>query len=350
MTKRKGLAPADDPRELQRHMSRFLTWYLPVVMSCSDNTVKSYRQTFKLFFRYMLELGKRPHELAPSMINAETVGGFVLWLEGTRGNAAGSTNVRLATFRSFCSYLEFEAPELVGACSGVLALKTKKVPRKTIQYLGTDAVKAILDAAGASSYRDYVLIQLMYDSAARVGEIAALTPESFLFSNLERSGIPSRVRLTGKGNRSRMVIISQQTTANMKNYLKRPDCLEGPGIFASRRGGALTRDGIAGILDKHVKTAREAHPELFPKWKVTPHTLRHSRATHWLSEGLTLEQVRDLLGHRFIATTEIYAEVTKEDVKEAVLAMNEKVLSGTTYEITNQDELDAWFAATFKAL
>lgn len=175
-----------------------------------------------------------------------------------------------------------------------------------------------MDKAGASSLRDVALLQLLYDSGYRVSELIALSLNSLIFQKSRNSKELDKVYLVGKGNKGRTVSISPLTASHVKEYLKRygGDLNGNDLFFLSKKGEPLTRGGVAYILSKYVGEARGENPKLFPSWHITPHTLCHSRATHWLAEGVPLEKIRDLLGHRFISTKKIYAKVVDKDKME----------------------------------
>lgn len=178
--------------------------------------------------------------------------------------------------------------------------------------------------------RDVVLLSLMYDTGARVQEIADLTVADI------RLEPPSTVKLTGKGSKSRLVPLMTPTSKLLRQYLSDNNlmsiaCGTYP-LFQNRAHGKLTRAGIAYILDKYVEEARRAHPASIPN-VVSPHSFRHSKAMHLLQAGVNLVYIRDLLGHVSIKTTEVYA---RADSKMKRLALEK------AYQDTSPMEMPVW--------
>lgn len=319
-------------KNFQKHVTVFLRSWMPKQRSRSANTVAAYRDSISLFLVYMRdERGISANKMTLHDLTAEAVGDFLLWLEDERENSTATRNARLAALRSFADYLQYEEPEMLTECRGILSIHTKKGSEGHLKYLSSEAVKAILEEAAEGSLRDLALLQLLYDSGCRVGELINLSTNSLALRNPSEN---STVYLVGKGRKSRIVGISALTTSHLREYLKRRDKSYVPSdpLFTNQKGERLTRGGVAYILSKYVDTARNEHPELFPSWHITPHTMRHSRATHWLAEGVPLEKIRDLLGHEFISTTEIYAQVLDKDKQEAIERANAKVLAKAHYE------------------
>ena len=336
--------------EYQRLVSKWLTWHLPKVRDVSPKTIRAYKQAFVLLFEFLSEdKGKSPTQVTFADLTMETVVDFLLWIEDERECCAATRNNRLAAIRSFCWFLQFEAPEHLDACYRILTISAKKIGAPRLKYLSVEAVKAVIGEAALGGIRDHVIVQLMYDSGCRVSELVSLTPDSFRLAVGRNTRGESTVFLKGKGRKNREVGISRQTAEAVDRLIKTRGDELGPNdpLFFGCRNEPLKRDGVAGVLDKYVMRAREKSPQIFPEWKVTPHTLRHSRATHWLREGLTLEQIRDLLGHEHISTTEIYAQVCDEVKRSAIERQNEKVLSAANYAPPEDESLNDWFNNVF---
>jgi integrase/recombinase XerD len=152
--------------------------------------------------------------------------------------------------------------------------------------------------------RDLVLLSLMYDTGARVQEIADLTVADVRLEN------PATVKVTGKGNKSRLIPLMTPTAKLIEQYMSENNlkhaAMGSYPLFQNRSHTKLTRAGIAYILNKYVEESRLLHPGNIPK-VVSPHCFRHSKAMHLLQAGVNLVYIRDLLGHVSITTTEVYA-------------------------------------------
>ena len=166
--------------------------------------------------------------------------------------------------------------------------------------------------------RDLAILSLMYDTGARVQEIADIKIVHIRFS------APATIRITGKGDKTRVVPLLSRTEDILKQYIKDFKIDAGGNdayLFQNRSGQQLSRFGISYILTKYADMARKVHPELIPE-KLSPHCIRHSKAMHLLQANVNLVYIRDLLGHSSVTTTEIYARADTTLKREALEKAN----------------------------
>ena len=182
-----------------------------------------------------------------------------------------------------------------------------------------EGVQTILAQLGQLTWRglrDLALLAVMYDSGARVQEIADLCVCDI------RLEYPATLKLTGKGQKTRFVPIMESTADVLKSYCQansiRPSSDFGKPLFYNRDYKKLTRSGISFILQKYADLAREKNGELIPA-TVTPHMFRHSKAMHLLQSGVNLVYIRDVLGHTSVKTTEVYARADTKMKREALM-------------------------------
>ena len=308
------------PTNFAMHLSRYLGSYLPGQSGCSINTVRSYRDAFSLLLIYCRDECKLPpHKLTLEQIDRHLIEGFLKWLESSRGCSTGTRNSRLAAIRAFYSYLQYEAPQSLERCQEILSIPNKKAQKKVISYLTLDEIRALLaqiEADTAAGRRDLTMLSLLYDTGARVQELADLTIGDVRLSS------PTVIRLTGKGNKVRFVPIMTPTEKLLRTYLEERDPNHtihgGYPLFCNREGKKLTRAGVAYILNKYVAQA-QAFGSISPQTAVSPHVLRHSKAMHLLQSGVNLIYIRDLLGHADVSTTEVYARADERFKREALM-------------------------------
>ncbi len=301
------------------YLSSFLGKYMPAIAGASANTVASYRDTFVLFLRYMKEVAVIPAErIELEKLTQKDLINFLGWLEAERHCSASTRNIRLAALHSFFRYLQYEAPEYLDLCQKVLAIPFKKAEQRVLNYFSLDGIKLLLsmpDVSSKNGRRDMALLSLMYDTGARVQEIVDLTPQCVRFE------IPATIMLHGKGNKTRIVPMMDAQVSLLKRYMKEQNLLCSEALphplFRNKRGEKLTRAGVAYILDKYVKMARNTDPELIPD-HISCHCLRHSKAMHMLQAGVNLVYIRDLLGHCSVRTTEVYAKADSRQKREAL--------------------------------
>ncbi len=307
------------PTDFAYYLSAFFTKYLPNECGSSTNTVSSYRDTFLLLFGYLKdEKGIRIERLQLKDFQKDLVIEFLNWIETGRHCSVATRNVRLTAIRSFFRYLQFEYPDYLFEWQKILDIPVKRGEQGTLTYMTLEGIKLLLqmpDLRKKSGRRDAALLSLMYDTGARVQEIADLTP------SMVRLSAPSTIKLIGKGKKARIVPLMEKQAYILSNYmienrLDTPKANEYP-LFSGTRGEKLTRAGISYILGKYVKMARTRDPSLVPP-KFSPHCLRHSKAMHLLQSGVNLVYIRDILGHVSVQTTEIYARTDSKKKREAI--------------------------------
>jgi integrase/recombinase XerD len=306
------------PTDFARALTGFLTEYLAAQRNVSPNTIKAYRDTFTLVLRYCRDdLGLSPERVTLDRIDAALVLQFLDHLETKRACSASTRNHRLAVIHSFFRYVQTEHPERMLRCQQILAIPQQRHARGTVDYLSVDDLQAILmqpDLSTVAGRRDAVLLTLLYDTGARVQELIDLSVRDL------RLEAPAQVRLTGKGRKTRVLPLMAATVALLREYQKEhtmggPERMDWP-LFSNQRRERLSRSGIRHILTRHVQSARTARPVLPPR--ITPHTLRHTKAMHLLQAGNPLTTVQAILGHADLRTSEIYARADME-MKRAAL-------------------------------
>ena len=311
-------------------LRRFLTSYLAGLRGCSPNTVASYRDAFKLLIIYFRdERAVPPAKLTLDHVDVAAITGFLDWLQTSRGNSASTRNQRLAAISSFCTWMQTEDPARMAGYQDILAIPAKKQDLPDVHYLTVEQTRRLLaqpDRSTRRGRRDATLLATLYDTAARVQELADLTVRDV------RLQPPAMTALTGKGRKTRHVPLMINTTAMLASYmaehhLDRPGQDDHP-VFFNQHGTKLSRGGIAWIIDKY--QARTGGP---PLTEVTPHTLRHSKAMHLYEAGVPLPYIRDILGHVELSTTEIYARASIEAKRRAL---------ETAYPDITPDDLPEW--------
>ena len=329
------------PTDFSKHITTFLSEYLPSLKNVSKNTVSSYCDTFKLLLKYCRDFRNiSPEKLSLENIDVELIKSFLSWLEVERECSISTRNQRLAAIHSFMRYVQAESPANMLHCQRILDISFKKKSKPTIKYLSADDVKLILEQPELSvpeGRRDLVLLCIMYDTGARVQEIADLIVRNV------RLEYPAKIHLTGKGRKSREVPLLSKTANLLQNYLveqklQTPDKLDYP-LFFNRQKEKLTRAGIAYILNKYVQMAK-AKSSLIPD-NVTPHILRHTKAMHLLQAGVNLVYIRDILGHVDIGTTEIYVRADTE-MKRIALEKANNIEQPSVPSWTTDTDLLSW--------
>ncbi len=326
------------PSDFSYHLTRYLTDYLAGQRNSSRNTLKTYRDTFKLFLVFCKnEKGIQPERLTLSKISDTLVREYYDWLEKTRGCSPISRNNRRTAINSFFKYVQIEAPEHLLLCQKILSIPKKRCTKPVIGYLTPDMLKLLLsmpDKANVYERRELVLMTVLYDTGARVQELCDLRVRDLRLES------PAIVTLTGKGRKTRHVPLMKNTVSLLSRYLE-DQRIENPygcdrPLFMNRHHAAYTRKGISYILEKYEKRAREVS-SLLPDFTISPHIFRHSKAMHLYQAGIDLIYIRDILGHVDIATTEVYARIDTERKRDALENAYPEI-TGSTLADWNDDE------------
>jgi site-specific recombinase XerD len=315
------------------YLTNFLSKYLPGERGLSKNTISSYRDTFILFLKYMKTVGKSVEQINLNDISKSTISNFLTWLEESRQCSARTRNVRLSAIQSFYKFLQYENPDQLSEYKQILKIPKKKFLANTFSYLTVDGVKLLLsqpDINIQKGRRDLALLVLMYDTGARVQEFIDLTPGMF---NLNK---PITVKLIGKGNKCRIIPLLDNQVTLVLSYMKESNLDLNENnmhpLFTNKFNNKFTRAGVNYIINKYADIARKINPSLIPN-KMSPHTLRHSKAMHLLQSGVNLVYIRDILGHSSIQSNEIYIHTdTKQKRLELEKTYETKSVSQSIWE------------------
>ena len=255
--------------------------------NASPHTIASYRDTFRLLLAHVsIKTNKPPSSLHIEDLDAQAILDFLDHVETGRGNAASSRNVRLAAIRSFFRYCAYLAPDSLSVIQKVLSIPTKRTARHEIGFLSLEEMQAIIDApdlATWSGLRDHTLFAALYNTGARVSEIAGMKIMDLSL------GTPS-VRIHGKGRKDRVMPLWHSTVKLLKSWLTHLSNDPESPLFPNARGKAMTRHGVEYRLRMAKKTAEAKCPSLKEK-HVSPHLVRHYLPFLIMSSSATLASI-----------------------------------------------------------
>lgn len=299
-------------------LERFFTQRLMQQLRASPHTIGSYRDSFRLLLHFaQAQLGKPPSQLAFEQIDAPLIAAFLNEMEGGRGIAARSRNLRLTAIRSFFRYAAFEAPAHAAQIQRVLAIPSQRFTRTQVGFLTRPEVEALLAAPDPHTWsgrRDHAMFLVAVQCGLRLSELTGACRAAVTL------GTGANVQVLGKGRKERATPLTKQTVAVLKAWLREiPDRADAP-VFPSARGTRLSADGVQYLLAKHVAIASKSCASLQQR-RVTPHMLRHTTAMELLQAGMDRGVIALWLGHESVETTQIYLD--------ANLAMKEQALAKT---------------------
>jgi len=256
-------------------LQQFFQRRLLAERGASAHTIASYRDTFELLLRYAeRQTGRTASALTLADLDAPLVLDFLDHLERERGNTPRTRNLRLTAIRSFMRYASLRDPAALPVAERVLAISAKRFDRPALDFLTRAEVEALLtapDQASWSGQRDAVLLAVLYNSGARVSELAGLRVADLL---LDRA---SALHLHGKGRKERVVPLWKRTAGQLRGWLPRINQSPDAPVFPNRAGKPMTRSGIEQRLRVAISKASQRCPSLAAR-RISPHTLRHTTA------------------------------------------------------------------------
>ena len=290
--------------------------YLKHVRHFSPATLTAYGRDLALYRQYLEQAGLAGREITPSQAR-----GFVGWLSG-RGLGSRSINRVLSATRGYFRFRGSHGGQ--AAANPFQGIRSLKVPARLPSFLLESEAQQLLDGPAAAlpgsagaprpsasfwELRDRLILELLYATGCRVSELAAMN-----FTDLDIAAHSIRVR--GKGGKERVVFYGAPAAGVLREYLASRRALAlargrdaGKALLANRRGERITVRGIQGIVEKALRSSGLSKP-------ASPHTFRHSFATHLLARGRDIRLVQELLGHSSLSSTQVYTHLDIERLAE----------------------------------
>jgi site-specific recombinase XerD len=295
----------------------FFVEHLTQQRALSPQTVAAYRDTFILFLGFAeARLGRSPAMITLSDITPDLITAFLDHLERERHNSVRSRNARLAALRSFLKFAAHRDVSSLQVIEHALGVPAKRFERPMFGYLSREEMLAVIGTPGDTwfSQRDHVLLLLLYNTGARVSEIAGVKVGEVV---LDQGA--ACVHLHGKGRKQRSVPLWRSTVRAIRAWLRRnPEFGSDSPLLPNRDGQPMSRWNVIQRLDRAVQLAAESCPDLAAR-QISPHVIRHTTAMHLLQSGVDISVIALWLGHESPATTHQYVE--------ADLAMKERALA-----------------------
>jgi integrase/recombinase XerC len=285
----------------------FMT-FLDLERHASHETVRNYASDLRQFQTFMTAECPDSQVLDPATVQTESIRAYLHWLDRKREKSTSMAR-KLASLRSFYRYLQREG---VVGLNPAQAIRTPKQPKHLPRVLTKDDAAALMEFPGnqtRGSIRDRALLETLYSTGARVGELVGINLEDLRASE-------GLVHLRGKGRKERIVPIGAVALQAIQSYLdqrplKDPRALTtkpvSSPVFRNNRGGRLTTRSVARLVARYSNRLAGG--------SVSPHTLRHSFATHLLDEGADLRSIQEMLGHASLSTTQKYTHLAMDQLQ-----------------------------------
>jgi integrase/recombinase XerD len=282
--------------------------YLQLELSLSQNSIEAYLRDVEKFVQY-LEL--QEIDVAPEKVEQNQVEGFLQWISEVGLNARSQARI-LSGLKAFYKYLLIE--DIIELAPTEL-LESPKIGRKLPEVLSIEEINQIINAVDLSKdegERNKAMLEVLYSCGLRVSELISLKISDLLLDE-------GFIRVIGKGDKERITPIGSVAIKHIKiyvntkrNHMNKIDKDSEDILFLNRRGKQLTRVMIFTIIKKLAEKAGITKT-------VSPHTFRHSFATHLVEGGADLRAIQEMLGHESITTTEIYTHLDREYLRQAIL-------------------------------
>ena len=291
---------AENTKKWEAAASRYRT-YIKLEKRLAQNSVESYMRDLRSFAHFILRMWDVP----PQKVEPQMIERYMAWLFD-RGREKTSQARALSGVKSFFNFLMISDKIENSPAEFILS---PKFGRQLPDILSTDEIDRIIatvDTSSVKGLRDSAMLELLYSCGLRVSELISLKVQDLFFGE-------GYIRVIGKGDKQRLVPISATARERVHRYLdKRPETRSGEEtLFLNNRGSRLTRVMVFTILKQ---AARNAGIEK----RISPHTFRHSFATHLLEGGASIRQVQEMLGHESILTTEIYTHLDSSHLRRTV--------------------------------
>jgi site-specific recombinase XerD len=334
--------------KLSTCIHKFFDQYLPHIKGMSPHTVKAYRDAFKLLLPFAASYhGIKIESLKLEHISPDLILSFLNQLEKERKNQSGTRNNRLTAIKSLANMIRFIYPQHMDLADTILSIPQKRSQKPLVGFLYNDEILKVfgsVDIRSKEGFRDYAMLHLIYDSAARASEIAYLNLDHF---NPEQQTIV----IQGKGRRPRLLGLETRTTHLLQLYIKQyritPKPIYQHRLFINQRGQGLTRHGIYRICKKYLSMTL---PPKRLKMISPVHSFRHSRAMDLLYQGKAITDIQNHLGHENVQSTTLYLHLDlkhKRRIQKQLIEYMQSVLTADhkideLLHAENMQDIMAW--------
>ena len=297
--------------EIANYITKYLNEYIKYAKSTSECTLKSYKDSLRLYLGYLETKGINLTNLSYECFNTQNIENWLVYLKDVRNNTNQTINLRLTSLKVFLEYLGKQDISLLHihteACT-ISKRKTQKIKFKGISKNAIQTLFNCIDQTSKDGRKDLTMFILMYNTGARLNEILSLKLKDVILNVKE-----PYISIVGKGNKLRCLYLLPKTVEHLEKYINEnhENCNENEYLFYSKIKGKqnkLSEQSVEKQLRKWACIANKKCLEI--PLNLHPHQLRHSAATHWLDDGMNIIQISYLLGHEQLQTTMVYLEIT----------------------------------------
>lgn len=297
-------------------LENYFTKHLSLERKFSTNTYNTYLMVIRQYINYLSEQKhEKPKSISIYSFNKQNILDFLEYVEKILKCSPKTRNHKLTIINSFLEYAQSVNPNYLDIYLKSKSIKLKKFKLEKMDFLTKEELEAFMKTINIKSkngYKHYVLIALLYEAGLRVSELINLKVTNLFF--LSESPY---IKILGKGNKERIVYLNNDVVSIINDYIDKFGITLGY-LFLNHSNRQLTRFGVVKIINKYYELSKKECPTLMNK-TITPHSFRHSKAVHLLMNNTALPIIQRFLGHSSIKTTEIYLDITNDEVSRSIL-------------------------------
>lgn len=306
-------------------LENYFTKHLSLERKFSENTYGTYLMVIKQYLKYLTDIkGIKPKDISINSFDKQTVLDFLQYVEAYLNCSIKTRNHKLAIINSFLEYAQSVNPIYLDIYLKSKNIKMKKEKKEKMDFLTKEELEVFMKTINIktkSGYKHYVLIALLYEAGLRASELINLKTSNLFFLNES-----PYIKILGKGNKERIVYLNKDIVSIVNEYKDKFDIKDGY-LFLNHSNEKLTRFGLNKIIGKYFELAKKECPTLVNK-TISPHSFRHSKAVHLLMNNTALPIIQRFLGHNSIQTTEIYLDITNDEVSKSITSVSSAIDTG----------------------
>lgn len=303
-------------------LESYFTKHLSLERNFSENTYNTYLIVIKQYLKYLSSIKNvKPKDISIYSFNKQNILDFLQYVEKELKCTGRTRNHKLTIINSFLEYAQSINPIYLDIYLKSKSIKQKKSKKEKMDFLTREELEIFMKSINIknkSGYKHYVLIALLYETGLRVSELINLKVSNLFFSNDS-----PYIKVLGKGNKERIVYLNSDIVSIVNEYMNKFKIYNGY-LFLNHSNEKYTRFGINKIVNKYYESSKKECLTLVNK-TITPHSFRHSKAVHLLMNNTALPIIQRFLGHNSIQTTEIYLDITNDEVSKSILSVSSSI-------------------------
>lgn len=305
--------------DIAKYINKYLNGYIQNTKSTSECTLKSYKESLRIYLEYLETISITLTNLSYDCFNTKNIENWLVYLKDVRNNSNQTINLRLTGLKVFLEYLGKQDISLLHIHTETCTISKRKTPKIKVKGISKKAVQVLFNSINQTTKngrKDLTMFILMYNTGARLNEILSLK-----LKDISLNGQEPYISIVGKGNKLRCLYLLPKTVEHLQNYINENHLNNNDNdyLFYSKVKGKqckLSEQSVEKQLRKWAVIANKKCSEI--PLNLHPHQLRHSAATHWLDDGMNIVQIAYLLGHEQLQTTMVYLEITTAQKAKAI--------------------------------